>query len=302
MKSILLALTLALSALTTSTAGFAQQRDFTKVEIKTTKITDNFYALEGEGGRIGILAGPDGILMVDTQFAQISDRILAAIRQISDAPFRILVNTHVHGDHTGGNANFARQGATIMARPQLRARLMNPSAPPGVKPLPPAPAQALPVVTYDTETTLHMNGEAVRLIPAPVAHTDGDTLVYFPKANVIMTGDFFRSVGFPNIDIINGGTLNGLLASFETVLKLGPANAVIAPGHGPITNKAAVAEHRDMVIAVRDKVDALIKQGKTQDEVVAAQTAADFNAKVGGIAFNADRFVIQIYQQLKAGR
>ncbi len=297
MKNMLFALALSVFA---STPGFAQQqRDFSKVVIKTTKITDSFYALEGEGGRIGILTGPDGILMVDTQFAQISDRILAAIRQISDAPFRILVNTHVHGDHTGGNANFAKQGATIMARPLLRARLINPAAPPGVKPLPPAPAQALPVVTFDTETTLHMNGEAVRLIPAPVAHTDGDTLVYFPKANVIMTGDFFRSEGFPNIDIINGGSLNGLLASFETVLKLGPADAIIAPGHGPITNKTAVAEHRDMVVTVRNKVDALIKQGKSQDEVVAAAPAADFNAKVGGIAFNADRFVIQVYQQLK---
>ena len=299
MKIQLLALVLAFAA--TSSCLAQQQRDFSKVEIKTTKISDNFYALEGEGGRIGILAGPDGIFMVDTQFAQISDRILAAIRQITDAPFRILVNTHVHGDHTGGNANFARQGATIMARPLLRERLMKPAAPQGVKPLPPAPAQALPVVTDDTETTIHMNGEDVRLIPAPVAHTDGDTLVYFPKANVIMTGDFFRSVGFPNIDTVNGGSLNGLLASFETVLKLGPPNAIIAPGHGPITDKTAVAKHRDMTIAVRDKVAGLIREGKSQDEVVAAKPAAQFQAQVGGIAFIADRFVIQLYQQLKTG-
>ena len=297
MKNLLLALALTTLACAPSLAQ--QQRDFSKVEIKATKITDSFYALEGEGGRIGILAGPDGIFMVDTQFAQISDRILAAIRQITDAPFRILVNTHVHGDHTGGNANFAKQGATIMARPLLRERLMKPAAPAGVKPPPPALAQALPVVTFDTETIIHMNGEAVRLVPAPVAHTDGDTLVYFPKANVIMTGDFFRSVGFPNIDTVNGGSLIGLLASFETVLKLGPADAIIAPGHGPITNKAAVAAHRDMVIAVRDKVAALIKQGKTQDVIVAAKPAADFSAMVGGIAFVADRFVIQLYQELK---
>lgn len=286
-------------ALAAATPGLAQQqRDFSKTEIKTTKLTDSFYALEGEGGRIGVLAGPDGILMVDSQFAPLSERILAAIRKISDGPIRFLINTHVHGDHTGGNANFAKEGATIMARPQLRARLMNPAAPPGVKPLPPAPAQALPVVTYDVETVIHLNGEAVRLIPAPVAHTDGDTLIYFPKANVIMTGDFFRSVGFPNIDTVNGGSLNGLLASFETVLKLGPANAIIAPGHGPITDKAAVAKHRDMTLAVRDKVAALIKEGKTQDEVVAAKPAAEFQAQVGGIAFVADRFVIQLYQEL----
>lgn len=296
MKFLLPALFFALAA---ATPGLAQQqRDFSNTEIKTTKLTDSFYALEGEGGRIGVLAGPDGILMVDSQFAPLSERILAAIRKISDGPIRFLINTHVHGDHTGGNANFAKEGATIMARPQLRARLMNPAAPPGVKPLPPAPAQALPVVTYDVETVIHLNGEAVRLIPAPVAHTDGDTLIYFPKANVIMTGDFFRSVGFPNIDTVNGGSLNGLLASFETVLKLGPANAIIAPGHGPITDKAAVAKHRDMTLAVRDKVAALIKEGKTQDEVVAAKPAAEFQAQVGGIAFVADRFVIQLYQEL----
>lgn len=296
MKFLLPALFFALAA---ATPGLAQQqRDFSNTEIKTTKLTDSFYALEGEGGRIGVLAGPDGILMVDSQFAPLSERILAAIRKISDGPIRFLINTHVHGDHTGGNANFAKEGATIMARPQLRARLMNPAAPPGVKPLPPAPAQALPVVTYDVETVIHLNGEAVRLIPAPVAHTDGDTLIYFPKANVIMTGDFFRSVGFPNIDTVNGGSLNGLLASFETVLKLGPANAIIAPGHGPITDKAAVAKHREMTLAVRDKVAALIKEGKTQDEVVAAKPAAEFQAQVGGIAFVADRFVIQLYQEL----
>lgn len=297
MKSLVPAFLLMFAA---ATPGFAQQqRDFSKVEIKTTRLTDSFYALEGEGGRIGVLAGPDGILMVDSQFAPLSERILAALRKISDGPIRFLINTHVHGDHTGGNANFAREGATIMARPQLRARLMNPAAAPGVKPLPAAPAQALPVVTYDVETVIHLNGEAVRLIPTPVAHTDGDTLVYFPKANVIMTGDFFRSVGFPNIDTVNGGSLNGLLASFETVLKLGPADAIIAPGHGPITDKAAVAKHRDMTIAVRDKVAALIKEGRTQDEVVAAKPAAEFQSQVGGIAFVADRFVIQLYQELK---
>jgi glyoxylase-like metal-dependent hydrolase (beta-lactamase superfamily II) len=168
-----------------------------------------------------------------------------------------------------------------------------------VKPLPPAPAQALPVVTYDVETVIHMNGEEVRLIPTPVAHTDGDTMVYFPRANVIMTGDFFRSVGFPNMDTVNGGTLNGMLAAFETVLKIGPPNAIIAPGHGPLTDKAAVAAHRDMMVAVRNKVADLIKQGKTQEEVVVAKPTAEFNARVGDIGFSADRFVIQLYQQLK---
>ena len=296
MRTLAFALIIAFAA-AAPLPGLAQQRDFSKVEIKTTKITDTFYALEGEGGRIGVLAGPDGILMVDSQFAPLSEKIHAAIRQISDGPIRFLINTHVHGDHTGGNANFAKLGATIMARENLRTRLMKPSAPAGAKLPAPAPAIALPVVTYEVQTIIRMNGEEVHLIPAPVAHTDGDTMVYFPNANVIMTGDFFRSVGYPNIDRVNGGTMNGMLAAFEAVLKLGPADAKIAPGHGPIMDKAAVAAHRDVMIAVRDKVAALIQQNKTQDEVVAAKPTSEFDARVGGLAFNADRFVIQLYPE-----
>jgi glyoxylase-like metal-dependent hydrolase (beta-lactamase superfamily II) len=249
-----------------------------------------------------VLTGPDGILMVDSQFAPLTERIVAAIKQISDGRIRFLVNTHVHGDHTGGNENLARLGVTIMARETLRARLMQPAPSASGQPGVPAPPLALPVVTYDVRTIIHMNGEEVHLIPVPVAHTDGDTMIYFPKAKVIMTGDFYRSVGYPNIDRANGGTMNGMLAGFEAVLKLGPADAKVAPGHGPITDKAAVAAHRDMMIAVRDKVAALMKQSKTQEEVVAAKPTAEFDAKVGGPAANADRFVGQLYQELRAAR
>src|SRR5262249_43273099 len=153
-----------------------QQRDFSKVEIKATKHTDNFYTLDGEGGRIGVLAGPDGVLMVDSQFAPLSERIAAAIKQVSDGRIRFLINTHVHGDHTGGNENFGKLGATIMARENLRMRLMKPNPQTSGQPGVPAPAIALPVVTYDVPTTIHMNGEDVQLIPVPVAHTDGDTM------------------------------------------------------------------------------------------------------------------------------
>ena len=146
--------------------------DFNAVEIKATKISENFYTLDGRGGRIGVLAGPDGVLMVDSQFAPLTGKIIAAVKQISDAPIRFLVDTHLHGDHTGGNANLGAMGATIMAREKLRARLAKPN-PPGI----PAPAIALPVVTYDAPVTLHVNGEHVRLIPVPAAHTDGETMV-----------------------------------------------------------------------------------------------------------------------------
>jgi cyclase len=275
----------------------AQAPDFSTVEIKTTKIGNNLYTLDGQGGRIGVLAGPDGVLMVDSQFAPLTEKIVAAIRQVSDGRIRILVDTHLHGDHTGGNENLGKMGATIMARENLRARLAKPNAP-GV----PAPAIALPVVTYDAPVTLHMNGEHVQLIPVPAAHTDGDTMVYFPAANVLMVGDFFRSVGFPNIDRANGGTLKGMIDGLNAVIRLAGPETKIVPGHGPVVDKTAVAAHRDMLIGVSDKVAALIRQNKTQQEIVAAKPTADYEAKTpGATPETTDRFVGQVYAEL-AGR
>jgi cyclase len=278
----------------------AQQPDFSKVEIKTTKIAGNFYTLEGQGGTIGVLAGPDGVLMVDAQFAPLSEKIIAAIKQVSDGRIRYLVNTHVHGDHTGGNENIGKAGATIYARSQLRERLAHPSPGANGQPGVPMPAIGLPSVTYDTTLVIHANGEDVLLVPVPAAHTDGDTMVYFPNANVIMTGDFYRSTGYPNIDRANGGTMNGMLAGFDAIQKLGKPDTRIVPGHGAIVDKATVAAHRDMMVAIRDKVAALVRQNKTQEEVVAAKPTAEWDAKVtGSTAATADRFVGQLYQELK---
>ena len=167
-----------------------------------------------------MLAGPDGVLMVDSQFAPLTERIVAAIKAIDPGPIRYLINTHVHGDHTGGNANLAAMGVTIIARPQLRARLEKPSPTATGAPGTPAPAAALPRLTYDAPMTFHMNGEQVQLVPIPSAHTDGDTLVKFVNADVIMTGDFYRSLGYPNIDRANGGTLNGMLAGLNKIIEL----------------------------------------------------------------------------------
>jgi glyoxylase-like metal-dependent hydrolase (beta-lactamase superfamily II) len=278
-----------------------QTPDFSKVEIVTTKIADSFYALEGQGGRIGVLTGPDGIFMVDSQFAPLTEKIVAAIRQLSDRPIRFLVDTHVHGDHTGGNENLGRMGVTIFARTNLRKRLLNPNPPAsGGTPPPPAPAVALPVVTYDGRVTLHLNGETVELIPLPLAHTDGDTAVRLTRANVLMTGDVFRSTGYPNIDRRNGGTLNGILEAFNALIDLtGPATRVL-PGHGPVTDRAAIVAHRDMALAVRDRVTRLIQEGKSVEEAVAAKPTADYDERTGNAAQSADRFVSQVYEELKA--
>jgi cyclase len=279
------------------------QQDFSQVQIKTTKIGGNFYTLEGSGGTIGVLAGPDGVLMVDAQFAPLSDKIVAAIKQISDGRIRFLVNTHVHGDHTGGNENIGKLGATILARENLRARLMKPAPLANGQPGVPTAAAGLPVVTYDAPVVFHMNGEDVQLIPVPVAHTDGDTMVYFANTNVIMTGDFYRSTGYPNIDRANGGTMNGMLAGFDAIIKLARPDTKIIPGHGAIVDKTAVAAHKAMMEGVRDKVAPLVRQGKTQEEVVAAKLTAEFDSKVtGATPMTADRFVGQLYQELKSSR
>jgi glyoxylase-like metal-dependent hydrolase (beta-lactamase superfamily II) len=282
-----------------SVAAQAQQ-DFSTVQIVTTKIGDNLYAIDGNGGRMGMQFGPDGVFVVDTQFAPLTDRIVAAMRQISPGPIRFVVNTHVHGDHTGGNENFAKLGATLMSRPMLRERLAKPAAAANGTVPPPPPAAALPRVTYDARTTVYMNGEAIELIPLPGAHTDGDTAVRFPNSDALMTGDVFRSLGFPNIDRANGGTLKGIVAGLDTLIATAGPNTKILPGHGDITNRAALVTHREMLITVRDRVADQIKQGKTQEQIVAAKPTADFDQKVGNAAQSADRFVGQLYAELKA--
>ncbi len=236
----------------------AAQQDFSKVEIKTTKIGGNFYTLEGSGGTIGVLAGPDGVLMVDAQFAPLRDKIVAAIKQISDGRIRFLVNTHVHGDHTGGNENIAQAWARRSSRARTCARGCEADAA-GQRPAGHAGAGRWRCRSSPTtrRCTIHMNGEDVQLIPVPVAHTDGDTMVYFPTANVLMTGDFYRSTGYPNIDRANGGTMNGMLAGFDAIVKLARPDTKIVPGHGAIVDKTAVAAHATMMMAVRDKVAAL---------------------------------------------
>jgi len=284
-------------AIVFAAVGYAQQ-DFSKVEIKTTKLGGNVYQLEGQGGHIGVLAGPDGVLMVDTQFAPLSDKIVAAVKAISPAPIKFVINTHVHGDHTGGNANFGALGATIVARPQLRARLEKPAPTAAGAPGTPAPAAALPRLTYDAPMTFHMNGDEVQLVPIPAAHTDGDTLVKFVNADVIFTGDFYRSMGYPNIDRANGGTLNGMVAGLTKIVDLAGPSTKIVPGHGLVVDKTAVAAHRDMIVALRDKFAPMVKKGMTVDQITAAKPLADYDSKVPGVGTTGERFIGQLYAEL----
>jgi glyoxylase-like metal-dependent hydrolase (beta-lactamase superfamily II) len=286
-------------ALALSANAQAPQPDFSKVEVKTTKIANNFYTLEGQGGTIGVLTGPEGIFMVDSQFAPLTDKIVAAIRQISDRPIRFMVNTHVHGDHTGGNENLAKMGVTIFSRDELRFRLAHPSPAANGTPGVPAPPVALPVVTYNGPVTVHMDGEDVHLIPIRRAHTDGDTLVQFPSIDVLMTGDYYRSVGYPNIDRVNGGSLPGMLEGLGTTIGLAGPNTKIIPGHGATVDRAAVTAHRDMILAVRARVADLVQQGKSVEDVLAAKPTSQFDDHVPGGAMTSERFVRQLYAELK---
>ena len=294
-------LTFATAAFLATAVQAQQQPDFSKVEIKTTKIGDNFYTFEGQGGTISALTGPDGVLLVDSQFAPLTDKLAAAIKKVSDKPIRFLINTHIHGDHTGGNENFAKLGATIFSRDQLRTRLAHPAPAADGTPGKQTPVQALPVITYDGPVSIHINGEDVRLLPVRAAHTDGDTLVQFTAHDALAVGDYFRTVGYPVVDLNNGGSLKGLLDGLgATIGRAGPGTKII-PGHGPITDRNGVIAQRDLILAVRDKVADLVSQGKTVDEVIAAKPTADFDARVPQSAQTAERFVKWLYAEVKAG-
>lgn len=273
-------------------AAPAQQTDYSQVQIKVTRLSGDFHTLEGSGGMIGVLPGPDGVFMVDSQYAPLTEKIVAAIKTISDKPIRYMVNTHLHPDHTGGNENLGKMGVSLLSRPQLRSRLAG-----GARPSPPA---ALATLTYDEKTTIHMNGEEVQLIPVRNAHTDGDTMIYFVKANVIMTGDFFRSIQYPYPDRNNGGSFKGLVEGLTAVVNLaGPATKIV-PGHGPVVTKAEVAAHRDTAVALAAKVEALVKQGKTADEIATAKLTNEFDAKIQQPGTTGERFVRALVAEYSA--
>jgi cyclase len=311
----------ALAALALSASAWAQGPDYSKIDITTEKIAPNLYMLSGSagfdpghqdaaGGRIGVLAGPDGIFMVDAQYAQLTDKVVAAIRQISPAPIRFMANTHVHIDHTGGNANFAKMGVAIFAREELREELVHPPALANGNPAPARDPASLPVVTYGLGGPLkfHMNNEIVDLIPVRAAHTGGDTMIRFEKANAIMIGDFYRNYGYPYIDTNNGGSLKGALEALDATLDLAGPDTKLIPGHGTIINRTDLIPYRDMILAVQAKVQQMITQGKTREEVLAAKVTAPYDAKVpggllpAGAGTSADRFVGMVYSELKSGK
>ena len=289
--------------------GGRQPPDFTTVEYTTSRVAGNFYVVQGRGpsfypspgGRpiatIGVLAGPDGVFMVDASFAPLTNQIVGEIKKISDGPIRFLVNTHLHQDHTSGNENFGKLGVAILGRDELHARMAK-----GGRGGPPS-AASLPLMTYRAPQTIHMNGEEVQLIPVPQAHTDGDTIVRFVSANAIMTGDVFRAdSSYPNIDLNNGGSLKGFLDGLNTIINLAGPDTKIVPGHGPITDRTAVAAQRDMAMAIRDRVAAMVREGKSVEEVLGSDVTAGYDSRGSQQLQNPDRFITQLYTEVSEAR
>lgn len=260
----------------------AQQQDFSKVEISTTRLTDGLYVLQGSGGNMTASVGADGVLLVDDEFAALADKIRAALRGLGgsgsagskpessaagDRPVRYVLNTHYHFDHTGANASFAQGGAIVIAHDNLRARLMTGGTAGNggsiSREIPPAEAAALPQVTFDHQLTVHINGAAVRAVHYPNAHTDGDSIVFFTEAGAVAMGDIYVRYGFPFIDINGGGSVQGMIAACEDVLAHAPADARIIPGHGEIAGVADLREYLQMLKDTSAAVAGALKAGKT---------------------------------------
>jgi cyclase len=273
--------------------------DFSKVEIKTTDLGDNVYMLEGQGGNITVAVAKDGIIMVDGEFAPLHDKIKAAIAVVSSEPIKYLINTHFHGDHTGGNEPFAKDGVTIVSEINVKNRLAagTTNGLTGVK-TPPAPADALPSKTYTGSYKIRLRGRVADLRHIAKAHTDGDTYVWFKTANVLSTGDTFTNGRYPNIDFANGGNIKGMIAAADTYMKLANARTRIVPGHGPIADKAALTEYRNMLVTARDRMAKLVKEGKTEDEVVALKPFADLDAKWAPTDLASKNFIRVVYHSL----
>jgi len=288
------------SVLAQQPAGPPVGPDWSKIEVKTTDLGSRTYMLEGFGGNTTIAVGDDGVIMVDGQFAPLHEKLKAAIAAVTPQPVRFLVNTHYHRDHVGGNAPFSKDGAVVVAHENVRKRLADGTtmAVPEVK-YTPAPEESLPAMTHKDGMTLEVKGRTAQLKHPVNAHTDGDTFVYFADANVLSTGDTVTIGRYPNIDFANGGSINGMIAAADGYLSITNENTKIVPGHGPLATKAQLAEYRAMLATARERMAALIRDGKSEIDIYAAKPFADFDAKWALNEQAAGNFMRVVYSSLK---
>jgi glyoxylase-like metal-dependent hydrolase (beta-lactamase superfamily II) len=286
---------LTFSCLLFAASAFAQ-RDFSKVEIKATKVAGSVYMLTGAGGNIGVSVGEDGIVVIDDQYAPLAPKIEAAMKAITDKPVRFVINTHYHGDHTGGNEYFGQKG-TVVAHDNVRKRLESGSTARGNE-TPPAPKAALPIVTFNDALTIHLNGEDVKAVHMPHGHTDGDAVIWFSKSNVVHMGDDYFNGTFPFIDLENGGSVQGVIAAAENVLASVPADVKIIPGHGELSDKAGLKKFLDVMKGTSAAVQRAMAAGKTLDQMKADKVLAEWDSWGQGF-IKSDFFIETIYNSLK---
>ncbi len=278
----------------------AQDDDPAKVEIKTEKVADGIYMLAGSGGNIGLSVGPDAVFMIDDEFAPLTPKIRAAVALLSPKPIKFLLNTHWHGDHTGGNKDHGEAGALIIAHENVRKRMSAGQFMAAFNTrVPPAPAAALPVVTFTDSVTLHLNGDEIRALHLPPAHTDGDSVIHFMKANVWHLGDLFFNGMYPFIDAGSGGSIEGMISAAGKLLAMMDGSSKIIPGHGPLANKADYQAFHDMLKTVRDRIAPMARAGKSLKEVQDAKPTKDLDEKWGKGFLAPDQFVGIVYGSLK---
>lgn len=290
-KLITVLAVLALTFAPLADAGAAEE-----VTIGTVPVTGQVFMLTGQGGNLGLLVGSDGTFLIDDQFAPLTDKILAAIKAVGGEQPKFLINTHYHGDHTGGNENLGRRGSLIVAHDNVRERLVDGSylAAFQMKSPPTAP-QGLPVVTFGADLSFHLNGETVHAIHVPHAHTDGDSFIHFQSSNVIHAGDIFFNGFYPFIDIHHGGSLKGMIQAVERILALTDEKTKIIPGHGPLADRAQLVSYQQMLETAYQRLKKLRVAGKTVEEAIAAKPLADLEETWGGGLFSGDRWIELVY-------
>jgi glyoxylase-like metal-dependent hydrolase (beta-lactamase superfamily II) len=276
-------------------AAAAQERDFSKVEVKASRVAGNVYVLTGSGGNIGATVGDDGIALIDDQFAPLAPKIQAALKQLSPKPVRFVMNTHWHGDHTGGNAEFA-DTAAILAHENVRKRLLSGGKTPFIE-FPPVTGKALPVVTFEQGVSLWWNGEEIRAIHPGRGHTDGDTVVWFVKSNVVHMGDDYFAGMFPFVDLSSGGGVRALIASLDSIIGQIPADARVIPGHGPVTGVEELKKYRGMLDGVVAAVRKNLAAGKTVEQMRKEKVLAPWEDWGKGF-INADTFLAVVAEDL----
>lgn len=251
--------------------GTAIAQDFDDVVINITPVSGSVSYVEGRGGNMGLFVGDDGVFLIDDQYAPLTEKIVAAIRLISDEPIRFLVNTHLHPDHTGGNENFGRMGTIIFGHDNVRSQMAAAEY-----------AEEPPLVTFSDDISFHINGEAVYVFKVPNAHTNGDVFIHFQGSNVIHTGDVYRTTTFPYIDVNNGGSYLGTIAALDVLIEMSDADTKIVPGHGGISNVGEVTAFRDMLLVIRDRVAAAIRDGKSLEEIQSGGLTAEYDERWAG--------------------